>query len=892
MNQLSEKIKDEKNRRLYALPAKRLKEKLAPLKSNVDTYQKRWLWELIQNACDYNDTVKIQIEINDSWLHFKHNGSPFSTKDAMNLISPDSAKDEDENTIGQFGTGFISTHILSSLICVSGLISDEGSGEIFRFNYTLDRSDPEDRHYLEHSIQQSEKELEEYSEEAQRNNSEFNTHFSYDLTKSYSFADAKDTIKAGFTFFNEAIPFVMAFMPKLKAITMIDKRNEELVIRYQNPSSTKEYLTVTEVFKGNSIHDLELTELINVKTSRHGDATVAVSMNKESVIGYPEDMPMLFLAYPMIGTEAFPFPCVINSSNFTPRAERDGIELSVNDTKNRQIIENAVQAYENLIRDLCEKGYKQLYHLCKLNPPSFSNNNSIKEWYKESIQNGIKSSILENQVIVSKYEKRYSLKEVYIPFTQTVKLYEQFYDIAKDSTWKIPSMDESYYWYEILNFSIFSNEKLDCQILLEKKRDKKLSECLREGVDKYKWINRLIKFILDSDQTELLYDYLIIPTKSGHLKSLKVDLYWDSEIPNVLKEIYRNLTNSDYELNLLHSSVEEFGDDLLDSKKQKTEKDICEEIDKAFREFDRNNYEDQSFINALQSLLKYIDGFTDDQLKEYLPWFSSQRATLVMNTIASDENRESVFKILQSGKMTAFASLSETGISEDQIYFLANNPEGLTLLSEITKNGTDLGTLKRLNEATKEVGLEKVLEIAEKEAEEKSDFNFKRKIGHKVEKILEELLHTEFPFLESKFVGKGPYDFIIKNRKNQKCYHIELKSIKNGSQDSIKMALSQAAYAVKNKQNYALCVIIRPNENSIVDQMYLKNNIKCVYQVGTDVKRAVSESENVKSYIQASNSIKLSIKDPEMKVELDQTYIKGLAKGFTSLKEKISKWTE
>ena len=493
---------------------------------------------------------------------------------------------------------------------------------------------------------------------------------------------------------------------------------------------------------------MELTESINVKISRHGEATVAVSMNKESVIGYPEDMPMLFLAYPMIGTEAFPFPCVINSSNFMPRAERDDIELSVNDTKNRQIIENAVQAYENLIRDLCEKGCKQLYHLCKLNPPNFSNNNSIKEWYKDSIQRRLKRIILKDEVIVGKDEKRYTLDDVYIPFTEEGKLYEQFYDIVKDSKWQIPHKDESYYWREILNFSIFLNEKLDCQILLKKKRDKKLSECLREGVDKYKWINRLIKFILDSDQTELLYDYLIIPTKSGHLKSLKVDLYWDSEIPNVLKEIYRNLTNSDYELNLLHSSVEEFGDDLLDSKKQKTEKDICEEIDKAFREFDRNNYEDQSFINALQSLLKYIDGFTDDQLKEYLPWFSSQRATLVMNTIASDENRESVFKILQSGKMTAFASLSETGISEDQIYFLANNPEGLTLLSEITKNGTDLGTLKRLNETTKEVGLEIVLEIAEKEAEEKRDFNFKRKIGHKVERILEELLHVEFPFLE------------------------------------------------------------------------------------------------------------------------------------------------
>ena len=142
-------------------------------------------------------------------------------------------------------------------------------------------------------------------------------------------------------------------------------------------------------------------------------------------------------------------------------------------------------------------------------------------------------------------------------------------------------------------------------------------------------------------------------------------------------------------------------------------------------------------------------------------------------------------------------------------------------------------------------------------------------------------------FLESKFVGKGPYDFIIKNRKNQKCYYIELKSIKNGSQDNIKMALSQAAYAVRNKQNYALCLIERPDGGPNVDLQYLKNNLKCIYQIGTDVQRAVEESNKVTSIIKASNSIKLSIKDPEMKVELDQKYVEGLGKGFTSLKDKI-----
>jgi hypothetical protein len=110
--ELIQEFDAQRKERLVSVPAKRLIEKLTPLGSHVEVYQKRWFWELLQNACDNNKNVKVQVEINNDWLYFRHNGRHFTTGDALNLIFPDSEKDEETNpdVIGQFGTGFISTH--------------------------------------------------------------------------------------------------------------------------------------------------------------------------------------------------------------------------------------------------------------------------------------------------------------------------------------------------------------------------------------------------------------------------------------------------------------------------------------------------------------------------------------------------------------------------------------------------------------------------------------------------------------------------------------------------------------------------------------------------------------------------------------------------------------
>src|SRR5687767_12248416 len=94
------------------------------------TIPKRWVWELIQNAKDVNVggkvRVRIEADLNDTDAHhtFTHNEGAFSAENIRFLIEQVSSKDRTKDsagrptTTGKFGTGFLTTHLLSEHVSV------------------------------------------------------------------------------------------------------------------------------------------------------------------------------------------------------------------------------------------------------------------------------------------------------------------------------------------------------------------------------------------------------------------------------------------------------------------------------------------------------------------------------------------------------------------------------------------------------------------------------------------------------------------------------------------------------------------------------------------------------------------------------------------------------
>src|ERR1017187_2851502 len=117
---------------------------------------RRWFWELLQNAKDTvvdepNRQVSIKLTYSktddkEPTIKFEHSGNPFKFTtdptrfdDLTNLILPLSGKPPGKTT-GKFGTGFLSTHILSLKIRVEGIYQNE-VGEYSDFNIVIDRTE-------------------------------------------------------------------------------------------------------------------------------------------------------------------------------------------------------------------------------------------------------------------------------------------------------------------------------------------------------------------------------------------------------------------------------------------------------------------------------------------------------------------------------------------------------------------------------------------------------------------------------------------------------------------------------------------------------------------------------------------------------------------------------
>ena len=108
----------------------------------------RWIWELIQNAKDVADEtggINIEIEFNEKekYLAFKHDGKYFTTDNIVHLISQVSSKernpDSDSGVVGKFGTGFLTTHLLSEKVKVKAYLKDEDE-PLKKIDILLDRS--------------------------------------------------------------------------------------------------------------------------------------------------------------------------------------------------------------------------------------------------------------------------------------------------------------------------------------------------------------------------------------------------------------------------------------------------------------------------------------------------------------------------------------------------------------------------------------------------------------------------------------------------------------------------------------------------------------------------------------------------------------------------------
>src|SRR5690606_34656398 len=86
--------------------------------------------------------VDVTYELKENQIIFSHNGIPFETEHLLAILYKTSTKSlsGDDGTTGKYGTGFVTTHILSKKLTIDGVHQKSEDGSLRRFTLEIDRT--------------------------------------------------------------------------------------------------------------------------------------------------------------------------------------------------------------------------------------------------------------------------------------------------------------------------------------------------------------------------------------------------------------------------------------------------------------------------------------------------------------------------------------------------------------------------------------------------------------------------------------------------------------------------------------------------------------------------------------------------------------------------------
>jgi hypothetical protein len=243
--------------------------------------QRRWIWELLQNAKDVAfDDQQVATEINIQNLNevnsvsFSHNGKPFTVDNITFLIKQVSTKErntsennEKPKTTGKFGTGFLTTHLLSEKVEVSGVVK-EPDLDYRNFVLPLDRSGRTTDQIIE-SVNKSisvRDTLDSQPQLANYNPNNFNTTFAYNLDE-----EGYNVAKVGIDDLHLSLPYSLAFLSSIKSVSI---KHEKVVYELSSIDNLTESIKVSTIHRKTSSETKEL----KIITLEKSDTTIAVEI--------------------------------------------------------------------------------------------------------------------------------------------------------------------------------------------------------------------------------------------------------------------------------------------------------------------------------------------------------------------------------------------------------------------------------------------------------------------------------------------------------------------------------------------------------------------------------------------------------------------------------------
>lgn len=290
----------------------------------------RALWELIQNARDLSQSAVIKIVLDKESLSFSHQGEPFDLDTLSNLIKQQSTKNEGDDKVGQYGTGFMTTHVFSRKVYISGDCQiNYGNGEkIFvplPHGFCLDRTSDDEDVFIHEMDRELSLTSDLISHEGKDYPCEWTT-FRYELNPS-RLVDVSNQAETT----TRLMPYALVFNDRISKCTIYNRINGNSTAYSKSDKRRVEnfdgkpyarFITIINVI-ANGVHSN--VEIHSIETLDGKDRIIIPPLP----LGFDDvnKIPSHFLFFPMLGTENFGTNFIFHSSRLFPTEPRNSYLL-------------------------------------------------------------------------------------------------------------------------------------------------------------------------------------------------------------------------------------------------------------------------------------------------------------------------------------------------------------------------------------------------------------------------------------------------------------------------------------------------------------------------------------------------------------------------------------
>jgi len=582
---------------------------LRKLEDQRDRFRLRWIWELLQNARDaapQGGTVTVKLEVMPQRLVFAHNGAPFSSEEIAHLVYHGSTKHDMSDNIGQFGSGFLSTHLISKRVRVRGQLRTKQ-----RFDFELNRegaSPQELTRMMDDSWRQFEQSLREVVD-----HDGLATEYTYAVE-----AGARALVGEGIAALQQHAPYVLAFNHALEKIHINDNGCLSSIAKRGSQELGDNAILIPIEFQSEESSG----QSIYVALIAEDDVAVAVRLTR-SVQGFCVDIddstPRIFVAFPLFGTEEFCFPAVVHSERFFPTEERDGVPLGIGESEanasNKEFIQRACDLLVRLVKLAVDKEWGKSHKIVFL-PTSPNLHWLDAEWFRGIVASKIISPIRGSAVMLNAENRALLPRDSWIPSTPGVSpdVLWELMAALRQARKKLPRKEDAPEWATILeSWRPFLGEEaagLPEKFTLQRLAQQvsgftdltALDAELAEGEDPIIWLNGFHTLIAQAEELPLLNQHHLLPDQKGLFRK-RVDLCLDDGIDDALKDIADAL-GCGIRSKLLHRGIVHEG--IRQELPTKSEAVVLAEAIDLLREQPDDNWVDENLRRANVSLFWWI----------------------------------------------------------------------------------------------------------------------------------------------------------------------------------------------------------------------------------------------------------------------------------------------